>query len=1091
MSNIPSNVRNYFKLELLIARSHETLRQLFKKRYPLFNGGKTWDDTTTCGRNYSANVVAKNKQINLTPVQKISVENGNSNEWDLTTLAALLLNTNHPKKLSASQIQQLDYEDQLLKQLRGIRNKLAHHATKSIDDAEFNQLWTDLTAILVAFGDVESELDKLKDDNIFESDTQTINEENVKEAKRLNSLGTQAHKDGKFSEAVALFTKATVIAGVSDHDRAVFYSNLSSIDQRYRALQDAKQARKLWSTWWKGHFRVGKVHAVLNEHEKAINSFEQALALAPTNNEIQKALDESRAIHGRQSRQEHFDPRLQPKTMDEQLNEMQQKLGTNPQAVRMGHSIAEQIDPAAADVVRGHKHEHGDIDVKQDYEQAAKYFAKAASQGNAEGMYNLARLTDLGLGVKKDHNVALRLLEQAAAQPPQHPLLKHLPNLGVAESEHALGLRYAEGISVHKSPAVAAYWYERAIKHGSAQSANNLAIMYENGEGVDKNLDKAEGLFELAAKWNDSNAMLSLANLLLCKNDCRMAKIWYDRACEAGNILAQLECKMFEKLLQQTQQAIDQCSPNTLKVINATRKVYDSLKTPNCVYKLSDPTRLYDFNELNEYANRGSITAKKMCYAFEHYFQALSVFMEMDDFTLTEEQEDTFVHELSECFQIEHIVAQWPGLEIRQIVVELVDRVLHRCSTESDDIASQLDKDARICYAVLNMDLHKQIRQFLRPCKRKYPKFAYFYELSSSVNGFLNRYEDALYDANSGLEIDPTHTELLYFKAVALRLIGTDMDVEVKAYRDFLAVAPRDHRKVPESYYAMASCYFVRHKRNDLLGIVKQTYEQGNEAEKLQLPCFLPYQSNSKTLLKHMFDMISITPSAEPAPPPDRKSHLKNPHRIEVIKQHREWESNTLQMNNPHQHLMSYSYTPRVKQSTVKSLIGLKPVSLREMNPTKDHVYNGYVLSVTIIEEAWTWTPSIHLVVEDDHFDCERMFIYDFPDGQGEHLTSKVFTIGSKMSIINPYLRLGANDMKPLIRIDDFSSIVMQSESERVLKMCRCCGEANAPHVCIKCKQARYCSKECQIVDWQLYKHKLICQEGEGKGEGETSIPSS
>ncbi|CAF4361734.1 unnamed protein product [Rotaria magnacalcarata] len=146
------------------------------------------------------------------------------------------------------------------------------------------------------------------------------------------------------------------------------------------------------------------------------------------------------------------------------------------------------------------------------------------------------------------------------------------------------------------------------------------------------------------------------------------------------------------------------------------------------------------------------------------------------------------------------------------------------------------------------------------------------------------------------------------------------------------------------------------------------------------------------------------------------------------------------------------------------------------MDPTTDHVYDGYVLSVTIIEQTYTWTPSIHLVIEDENFDCERMFIYSFPDGQGKYLTNKVFTIGSKMNIINPYLRLGGTDMKSLVRIDDFSSIIMQSESEQVLNMCRCCGEPNALHVCSKCKQARYCTKECQTIDWQLYKHKFICQ---------------
>ncbi len=93
MSNTPINVRNYFKLELLIARSHITLCHLFKTRYSLFTGGQIWDDSSTCGSNYSANVIAKSKKFHLTAVQKTLVLSGNSNEWDLTTFTSLLLNT--------------------------------------------------------------------------------------------------------------------------------------------------------------------------------------------------------------------------------------------------------------------------------------------------------------------------------------------------------------------------------------------------------------------------------------------------------------------------------------------------------------------------------------------------------------------------------------------------------------------------------------------------------------------------------------------------------------------------------------------------------------------------------------------------------------------------------------------------------------------------------------------------------------------------------------------------------------------------------------------------------------------------------------
>ena len=121
--------------------------------------------------------------------------------------------------------------------------------------------------------------------------------------------------------------------------------------------------------------------------KKRITSFERALALDPTNNEIQKALDESRQIHRSTIVEKNILIQGQdPKTMPEQLSDLQQKFGIDPEKIRRGRDLIGMIDPSAVDAVKGQKYLHGDTDVKQDYEQATKYFAKAASQGNAEAM---------------------------------------------------------------------------------------------------------------------------------------------------------------------------------------------------------------------------------------------------------------------------------------------------------------------------------------------------------------------------------------------------------------------------------------------------------------------------------------------------------------------------------------------------------------------------------------------------------------------------------------------------------------------------------------------------------------------------------
>ncbi|CAF1410678.1 unnamed protein product [Adineta ricciae] len=81
----------------------------------------------------------------------------------------------------------------------------------------------------------------------------------------------------------------------------------------YRALHEAKKARHLSPICWRGHFHITTACAALNKHEKAITSYECALAPDPINTQIQKTLFESQLVHGRQLRQEHLDPRFQPK----------------------------------------------------------------------------------------------------------------------------------------------------------------------------------------------------------------------------------------------------------------------------------------------------------------------------------------------------------------------------------------------------------------------------------------------------------------------------------------------------------------------------------------------------------------------------------------------------------------------------------------------------------------------------------------------------------------------------------------------------------------------------------------------------------
>ncbi|CAF4362306.1 unnamed protein product, partial [Rotaria sordida] len=44
-----------------------------------------------------------------------------------------------------------------------------------------------------------------------------------------------------------------------------------------------------------------------------------------------------------------------------------------------------------------------------------------------------------------------------------------------------------------------------------------------------------------------------------------MAQIWYSRACEAGNVVAQQNRDQFAKTIEKRQQRMSQCSSNELE----------------------------------------------------------------------------------------------------------------------------------------------------------------------------------------------------------------------------------------------------------------------------------------------------------------------------------------------------------------------------------------------------------------------------------------------------------------------------------------------------------------------------------------------
>uniref|UniRef100_A0A914XUZ7 MYND-type domain-containing protein n=1 Tax=Panagrolaimus superbus TaxID=310955 RepID=A0A914XUZ7_9BILA len=157
-------------------------------------------------------------------------------------------------------------------------------------------------------------------------------------------------------------------------------------------------------------------------------------------------------------------------------------------------------------------------------------------------------------------------------------------------------------------------------------------------------------------------------------------------------------------------------------------------------------------------------------------------------------------------------------------------------------------------------------------------------------------------------------------------------------------------------------------------------------------------------------------------------------------------------------------------------LASLKAITLKDINPTIDKVYDGYVLEVKIIDFSYLMV-AINTVIEDENGDIQRLAVYNWPlkgDRKAEIAEAiKTFRPNVMVSIINPYMRL-SSDMKNIIRVEN--PVYIRLDNTSADQKCTFCGKEAKVLPCSKCMMVRYCSKECQRIDWIEFKHKEMCE---------------
>lgn len=135
--------------------------------------------------------------------------------------------------------------------------------------------------------------------------------------------------------------------------------------------------------------------------------------------------------------------------------------------------------------------------VHRNYEEAVKWWGKAAEQRHVEAEYYLGVCSYNGWGVYKSFVGAVKWWRKAAMQ-------------GSVNAQYNLGSCYEKGEGVTQNHDEAEKWYRKAAEQGDVDAQRHLGYIYYWGEGVTKNYSEAVKWWRKAAEQADSNALYNL-----------------------------------------------------------------------------------------------------------------------------------------------------------------------------------------------------------------------------------------------------------------------------------------------------------------------------------------------------------------------------------------------------------------------------------------------------------------------------------------------------------------------------------------------------------------------------------------------------
>jgi len=380
----------------MVLSSSQILRKLFQKRWTK-ESGKDWKHTEAQGQEFIQGLGQRAFNRTQSNDQKELIANGCLEAWDVSLLAAVLLNFGNWNQYKT--------ETEAVHELKTMRNYTAHHPTKKLTLKEYNEKMDVFQSNLKKLSVEEEVIDQLITKAGLSSSVAAM-----KACKKLYEKAKILMKKNEFENAISCYEEAITMPSLIPIHQSAAYEKRAECYVKFaehkkneqletqvdlycdQAVKDATQVLEINESSWNAHFILAQAHRLKKNLDKAMDHYDQSLALSPQQQHVRNEKDCCIALLSIQNGGiTHLNPNTLPMNLTEKVAQYSKKLGrqlTEEEFLR-DRGVPESVSIAGQDyLAKGHQYRCG-WGVPINEVEAVRYFTKSAEAGNPEGMHSL------------------------------------------------------------------------------------------------------------------------------------------------------------------------------------------------------------------------------------------------------------------------------------------------------------------------------------------------------------------------------------------------------------------------------------------------------------------------------------------------------------------------------------------------------------------------------------------------------------------------------------------------------------------------------------------------------------------------------